>query len=345
MRKRLRDNRSTMKSRSTVRMSDVAEAAGVALATVSRALNEPDKVTPQTRAQVEAAVRKLGYVPDRTASSLASSRSRIVGAIVPTLANVWFAETMEGLAAELGGAGYQLMLAQSSYVPRAEAGLIDAFLGRRVDALVLTGSLRDASARARLRGMQLPVVETWDLPARPVDMAVGFSNEQVGVEVARRLVQAGRRRIAFLGADEQRSQMRRAGLERELEAAGLQLVAAEFVPPPSSIALGRELMARLAAAHADVDVDAVFCGNDYIAIGAMMWARAHRWAVPGRLAVVGFSDLPIAEATWPALTTVRVRGIEMGRRAGEMVLARLRGEEPARKVVDMGFEFVGRSTL
>jgi LacI family transcriptional regulator, gluconate utilization system Gnt-I transcriptional repressor len=332
-----------MKSRATVRMSDVAEAAGVALATVSRALNEPDKVAPETRAQVEAAVRKLGYVPDRTASALASSRSRMVGAIVPTLANVWFAETMEGLAAELGRAGYQLMLAQSSYVPRAEAGLIDAFLGRRVDALVLTGSLRDAAARTRLRRMQLPVVETWDLPAKPVDMAVGFSNEQVGAEVARRLLRAGKRRIAFLGADEQRSQMRRAGLERELQAAGTSLAGAEYVAPPSSIALGRELMARLAAAHPDVD--AVFCGNDFIALGAMMWARANGWDIPGRLAVVGFSDLPIAEATWPALTTVKVRGAEMGRRAGEMLLARLRGEEPPHKVLDIGFEFVDRSTL
>jgi LacI family transcriptional regulator, gluconate utilization system Gnt-I transcriptional repressor len=332
-----------MKSRPTIRMSDVAQAAGVALATVSRALNEPDKVAPETRAQVEAAVRKLGYVPDRTASSLASSRSRIVGAIVPTLANVWFAETMEGLAAELGSAGYQLMLAQSSYAPKAEAELIDAFLGRRVDALVLTGSLRDASARARLRRMQIPVVETWDLPARPVDMAVGFSNEQVGAEVARRLVAAGRRKIAFLGADEERSHMRKAGLENELQARGISLVAAEYVAPPSSIALGRELMGRLAAGGHEID--AVFCGNDFVAIGAMMWARGQGWEIPGRLAVVGFSDLPIAEATWPALTTVRVRGAEMGRRAGAMLLARLRGTPVARKVVDMGFEFVDRSTV
>lgn len=332
-----------MKPRSSVRMSDVADAAGVALATVSRALNEPDKVAPETRALVEAAVRKLGYVPDRTASSLASSRSRIVGAVVPTLANVWFAETMEGLAAELGRAGYQLMLAQSSYVPRAEAGLIDAFLGRRVDALVLTGALRDTSARARLRAMELPVIETWDLPQRPVDMAVGFSNEQVGGEVARRLVQAGRSKVAFLGADEQRSRMRKAGLEQGLQAAGLSLLAAEYVAPPSSIALGRQLMERLAAARPEVD--AVFCGNDFIAIGAMMWARAHGWDIPGRVALVGFSDLPIAEATWPPLTTVKVRGGDMGRRAGEMLLARLRGEQPPRKVVDIGFEFVGRATL
>lgn len=333
----------TMKAiRASVRMSDVARAAGVALATVSRAINEPDKVAPETRAQVEAAVRKLGYVPDRTASSLASARSRIVGAVVPTLANVWFAETMEGLAAELGRAGYQLMLAQSSYVPRAEAGLIDAFLGRRVDALVLTGALRDAAARTRLRRMHVPVVETWDLPAKPLDMAVGFSNEQVGAEVARRLVAAGRRNIAFLGANEPRSQMRKAGLEHGLTAAGLTLLSAEYIDPPSSIALGRDLMERLAAAHPDVD--AIFCGNDFIAIGALMWARTHGWAVPRRLAVVGFSDLPVAEATWPALSTVRVRGAEIGRRAGEMVLARLGGDEPAEHVVDVGFEFVERST-
>jgi LacI family gluconate utilization system Gnt-I transcriptional repressor len=90
-------------------------------------------------------------------------------------------------------------------------------------------------------------------------------------------------------------------------------------------------------------VDAVFCGNDFIPTGAMMWARVNGWEIPGRLAVVGFSDLPIA--AWPALTTVKVRGAEMRRRAGEMLLARLRGEEPARKVVDMGFEFIQRATV
>src|SRR5690348_1380880 len=104
-------------TRQRARMSDVAQAAGVALVTVSRALNEPGKVSPDTLARVQAAVRQLGYVPDLTAGSLASSRSRIVGAVVPTLSNAWFADAMEGLAAELAPRGYQLMLAQSQYHP------------------------------------------------------------------------------------------------------------------------------------------------------------------------------------------------------------------------------------
>jgi LacI family transcriptional regulator, gluconate utilization system Gnt-I transcriptional repressor len=323
-------------------MTDVAQAAGVALATVSRALNEPHKVAPATRDAVQAAVRKLGYVPDLNAGSLASARSRIVGAIVPTLANTWFAETMEALAAEVGAAGYQLMLAQSSYVPGAGAGLIDTFAGRRVDALVLTGAVRDAAVRTRLRAMAVPVVETWDLPARPVDLAVGFSNTGAGREAARHLLARGRRRVAFLGADEQRSLMRLAGCAAELESAGVQPVATELATPPSSIDAGRELMARLAAKHAKVD--AVFCGNDFLAIGALMWARENGWAVPQRLAVVGFSDLAIAQATWPPLTTVRVRAGEIGRQTGKLVLASLRGEKPKRRSVDVGYTLVVRSS-
>lgn len=323
-------------------MADVAQAAGVALATVSRALNEPEKVRPATRATVQAAVRKLGYIPDRTAGALASSRSRLVGAMVPTLANSWYAETMEGLAAELGPAGYQLMLAQSSYHPDAEAGLIATFLGRRVDALVLTGTLRDAAARSRLRKLRLPVVETWDLPQRPLDLAVGFSHEGAGAEAARHLLARGRRRIAFLGADEQRSRQRMAGFQRELQAAGLSPAAVQLVSPPSSVETGRELMARLAASAPAAD--GVFCSNDFLAAGANLWARENGWPVPGRLAIVGFSDLAIAQVCWPPLTTVHVQARDIGRRAGAMLLARLRGEKLARKVADLGFRLVERAS-
>lgn len=323
-------------------MADVAQAAGVAPATVSRALNEPEKVSPATRATIQAAVRKLGYIPDRTAGALASSKSRLVGAMVPTLANSWFAETMEGLAAELAPAGYQLMLAQSSYYPTAEAGLIDTFLGRRVDALVLTGALNDVTARSRLRKLRVPVVETWDLPDRPLDLAVGFSHQGAGAEAARHLLARGKRRIAFMGADEQRSRKRLAGFEQELQGAGARAAAIELVNPPSAIEDGRRMMARIAASAPAVD--AIFCSNDFLAVGALLWARENGWAVPERLGIVGFSDLAIAQVCSPPLTIVQVQGREIGRRAGALLLARLRGEKVASRVVDLGFRLVERSS-
>lgn len=326
--------------RPKARMSDVAEAAGVALVTVSRALNDPHKVSPDTLARVQSAVKALGYVPDLTAGSLASSRSRIVGAIVPTLANAWFADAMEGLAAELAPQGYQLLLAQSQYHPQAEPGLIDAFLGRRVDAVVLTGRSHPKAMRDTLRAQGVPVVEIWDLPKHPIDMAVGFSHPALGQAVGRYLQARGHRRVGFIGADEERSRLRLQGL---CEGLGQVEVPCEFVPPPSSIESGRDALARLRARS---DVSAVFCSNDLLAIGALMQCRARGWAVPGELAVVGFSDLPVAQAVTPALTTVRIEAKEMGRHAARMLLARFAGtaQKPRDKVVDLGFELVVRES-
>ena len=122
----------------SARMSDVARAAGVSLVTVSRAINTPTKLAPDTLAAVRVAIERLGYVPNLMAGSLASNRSRIVAAIVPTISNLVFSETLEALAQTLADGGYQLLLGQSAYRHNDEAALVDTFLGRRVDGLVLT---------------------------------------------------------------------------------------------------------------------------------------------------------------------------------------------------------------
>jgi LacI family gluconate utilization system Gnt-I transcriptional repressor len=321
------------------RMSDVAREAGVALVTVSRVLNTPEAVTPATRQRVQEAVRRLGYVQDLTAGSLASSRSRIVGAVVPTLTNAWFADTMEGLASELAPAGYQLMLAQSQYHEQSEQGLVQAFLGRRVDALVLTGDTHEPSLREQLAVIGIPVLETWSLPEQPLDMAVGFSNEAAGRLVGEYLRSRAHRRIGFIGADEQRSLLRLQGLRQGF---AQDEVTTELVQPPSNMEAGRAALAALLAR--EPDIDAVFCSNDILAVGALLHCREQGITVPTRLAVVGFSDLPMAQATWPALTTVRVDAQEIGRVAGRMLLQRLMGNEASAPVVDLGFSLIQRSS-
>lgn len=321
------------------RMVDVAREAGVALATVSRALNAPHLVSEKTRARVDAAVQRLGFVPDLTAGALASSRSRIVGALVPTLSNAWFADTMDGLAAALAPAGFQLMISQSLYQPDAELDLLQAFLGRRVDALVFTGSTREKSLRDRLRQLSMPIVETWDLPARPLDMAVGFSHTAVGRSVAQHLRERGRQRVGFVGASEERSRLRRQGL---CEGWGVADLPTRWVAPPSSIGAGRQ--ALMALLQTEPGLDAVFFGNDLLAMGGLMACREQDIDVPDRLALIGFSDLPVAQATWPPLSTVRVDTHEIGRTAGELVLQRLAGQAPARRVIDLGATLVVRGS-
>lgn len=323
-------------------MEDVARAAGVSLVTVSRAINHPDKLSADTLAAVRAAIEQLGYVPNLMAGSLASNRSRIVAAIVPTIANLVFSETLEALARTLADGGYQLLLGQSGYRAGDEMALVDAFLGRRVDGLVLTGSLQSPQLRARLKRAGLPVVQTWDLGGPVLDMQVGFSNAEAGGAAARHLIDRGYRQLAFIGAEEERSRQRLEGFRAAAAERGLAEVPAELILPPAQVDDAGPRFADLLARRPEVD--AVFCNNDLLATGVLFECQRRGWAVPGRMAVMGFGDLPIARAAWPRLSTVQVRRARIGERAGQMLLTRLSGQAPEAAVVDIGFEVIARES-
>lgn len=329
------------------RMSDVAREAGVSLVTVSRVINTPDQVAPTTLATVRAAVARLGYVPNLTAGSLASSRSRIVAAIVPTIANLVFSETIEALTQTLADGGYQLLVGQSGYRDADEAALVETFLGRRVDGLVLTGCRQAEPLRARLRQAGVPVVQTWELGNAALDMVVGFSNADAGQAAARHLMARGHRVLGFVGADEDRSRQRLQGFRT---AAGRTArVVAELMRPPATMELAVARLGEMLARQPELS--AVFCNNDLLATGVLFEAHRRGWAVPQRLAILGFGDLPIAQAASPRLSTVRVRRAEIGTLAGQLLLARLNGQGAAAAEttgaaarVDIGFEVVARES-
>ena len=326
---------------SAARMEDVAHAAGVSVVTVSRAINTPGKLAPATLQAVRAAIEQLRYVPNLTAGSLASSRSRIIAVIVPTISNSIFSDTVNGLAQTLVQHGYQMLLGQTQYQLGEEAALVDAFLGRRVDGLVLTGLTHARGLRARIQKAGLPVVETWDLGTRPIDMVVGFSNHAAGHAAACYLSGKGYQSLGFIGGVDDRSSARLAGFREGARACGAGEVAAAMVPAPSTPADGATALVDLLARGA---LKAVFCSNDMLAAGALFECARRRIAVPGRLAVMGFADLPIAASIEPSLTTVQVRATEMGQRAGSLLMQRLAGDSSARRIVDLGFAIVERAS-
>lgn len=325
-----------------VTMADVARLAGVGAITVSRVVNTPDKVAPATRARVQAAIAQIGYVPNLIAGSLASRRSRIVAAVVPTIANSIFADTVEGLSESLAAAGYELLLGQSNYQQDVEDKLVAAFLGRRVDGLVLTGVAHSRATRERLMRAGVPVVETWDITPTPIDMVVGFSNRDAGQAMATHLLQAGRRRIAYVGGGDDRSLARRAGWLAALQQAGLAPAAEVRTPSPTSLREGRQALSAVLASAPDAD--AIFFSNDVLAIGALLECRRLGYPVPGRLAIAGFADLDLAAEFSPTLTSVHVRGRAIGTRAAQLLLQRFGGEPVASPVVDVGYAVMARES-
>lgn len=334
-----------------VTMQDVARAAGVSTITVSRALRTPDKVKGATRERVEAAVRALGYVPDQVAGSLSSRESRLVAALVSTLSGSIFASTVDGLAQSLREADHQLLLGTTEYSSASEQALITAALSRRPDGIVLTSGDHTPAARAMLAGAGIPVVEVWELPEHPVDMAVGFSNLEAGRAMTRHLHATGRRRIGFIGGarpvgggeGDRRGRLRRQGYEAALAelGAGPPRLVAEPAGGPMVERGARDLAALL---ERWPDTDAVFCSSDSVALGAVSEARRRGIAVPGTLAIAGFGDFEFAGEAGLGLTTVSIPGYAIGTEAGRLLLARKRGETVAQPVLDLGFRIVRRAT-
>lgn len=325
-----------------VTLHDVARLAGVAPITASRALKTPAQVSDEVRKRVTDAVARTGYVPNLLAGGLASTRSRLVAAVVPTISGQVFLETVQSLTESLAAQGYQLMLGQAGYGGDREDPLLEAIIGRRPDGIVLTGILHSAEGRRRLLASGIPVVETWDLTPTPIDMLVGFSHGEVGRAVALFLHARGRRRLAVVAGDDERAGRRVDAYGATARTLGLPATAVARVPAPTTLQRGRDGLAQVLAEAPDID--AVFCSSDLLALGVLTEARARGIDVPGRLAVVGFGDLEFAASLDPALTTVHINGAAIGRQAAQFIVDRAEGRDVPRRIVDIGFHIVERQS-
>jgi len=223
--------------------------------------------------------------------------------------------------------------------------LVRAFLSRRVDAFYLTGMIHTEATVRMLERAGVPVVEGGNLDGGPIDMVVGYSNVDAARAVTRFLVGRGYDPIGYIGAyprDNDRARDRRLGYELALKTARRHVDPELCVETSLDIEAGAKAMAELIERRRGLR--AVFCSADAIAVGAMYECQRRRIRVPGRIAIAGFDDVPIAAQIVPALTTLRVPRYAIGQRAGAMICDRLTGRRIARKVVDEGFELVPRDS-
>lgn len=324
-------------------LADVAKVAGVSPITVSRTLNQPEIVRAELREKVFRAVQLTGYVPAMLTGA-AEQRSRLISLLVPTVANSIFADTVQALIDTLTEAGHETLIGLTNYSAEREEQLLDAILRRRPDGIVLTGTLHTKASRTRLSRSGIPIVESWDLAPRPLDMLVGFSHEAVGVATARYLTGKGYRRFAVVTLDDPRGHRRCESLIGELASQGIAEVPRVVLPPPATVNLGREGLQRLLAASGHPEV--LVCSSDTLAHGVMVEAAERGIRVPEYLAVMGFGDLNIAAHLQPSLSTVRINGAEIGLQAARALLQRLDHphEEPVKVRIDTGFSIIERQS-
>jgi len=309
-----------------VSLNDVAEAAGVSIATASRALAGKPRVSRETALRVEAAAARLGYRVDPIARALREGASRLVGMIVPVIANPFYAQLVDAVEEELGRAGFELLLADSHGRLEEEIRRLRVFGDRRVDGIVLVPAQHEwpvDALRTLPAGLAIVQVDRWT-DKRVADF-VGVDNE-IGLRlVLEHLRERGVTSVAYAGADDVTS----SGIERwemfHRLAAQTRLRAVEGFRRDFSVASGTAA-ADAFLARRELP-DAIVAGDDLIAVGLLARLREHGVDVPEQLLVTGFDGSELSTVCWPTLTTVVQPVQAIARDAVAVLVERMRGEE------------------
>jgi LacI family transcriptional regulator, repressor for deo operon, udp, cdd, tsx, nupC, and nupG len=325
-------------------IDEVAKAAGVSTATVSRALSGRGPVSPRTRERVLAAAADLGYVVSASASSLASGRTRNIGVLVPHVDRWFFSTVLGGIAGELTRAGYDITLYAASDDPAQRRRVFDTFLRRqRVDGVIAVSITLGDDETARLTGLGLPLVSVGG--AHPGMPSLVVDDVAVGRAAAEHLVALGHRDIAHIGAEPHLDRdfrvptQRRRGIEAALTDAGLHLGPDRFAPADFTMEGGRRAATRLLTGS-DGGPTAIVAASDEMAIGAVLAARELGRHVPDDLSVIGIDGHELG--AFFRLTTIDQFPAAQGERAASVMLRMLDGAPPA--AAPLPFRLVQRGT-
>lgn len=331
-------------------IKDVAREAGVSIMTVSRVMTKKGRVAKETTAKVNRVIEELGYVPDRNAGGLSSRNSGFVAVLVPSIDNSNFAQQARGVTDVLIENGLQILLGSTDFSIEREETVLETMLRRRPDGVILTGGNHSDGSRRMLRNAGIPVVETWDLPRRPIDHVVGFSNIAIAQAMVDHLHERGYRRIGFIGSSstsDTRGSDREQGFSEAMRKHGLDYSRViRLGAPPIPVEQGGEAIVEMM--HRWPDTDAVMFVSDRTAFGALQECLRRGWEVPERVAIAGFGNFDMARNCHPRITTTSIDCHEMGRFAAERIVsARGRLAEGLRvepEVTMIPYRILGRQT-
>ncbi len=308
---------------------DVAALAGVSHQTVSRVINESERVSPETRQKVEQAIEQLGYQPNAIARDMARGSTRILACLSPNLTDYTFASLIEGAEAEARRLGY-FLLAASAPDAATFATLVEQLVAsRRTEGLLVINPYADE--RHAFLPTTVPVVFLGARPHREKVDSVSLDELAAGQAATRHLIDLGHRQIAHLTGPsvEDCSQDRLAGYQAALQQAGLPVDPGLIRETDWSATSGYQaVQAWLAGGQ---QFTALFAQNDRLAVGAIRALRDAGLRCPADVSVVGFDDIPLASYFDPSLTTMR-QDIELsGKEAASLLVRRL--EDPAAPVI------------
>ena len=305
-------------------MREIARSANVSVATVSRALRNPEQVSPKTVAKVRKEVEALGYVYNVTARDVLKGRSTIVGLLVPTSSSTLFGETIHGVQDVTTEAGFSVIQGSTRYDDANEAALIESMLERRVHSMILTGVTFQNEERLRkiARDQWSRLVMVWEKPRADMGISyVGIDNRFAAQRMTHHLIELGHRRIGIIVGPYSRTariKHRLEGYRDALEEAGIAFDPELVMERRPDLLEGREAMDMLM--NLEDRPTAVFAASDLFAIGALKAAKQRGMSVPDDVSIAGFDDMNFGAYQDPPITTVHVDAYRIGKLAAEIAV-------------------------
>jgi LacI family transcriptional regulator, repressor for deo operon, udp, cdd, tsx, nupC, and nupG len=305
-------------------IKEVAAAANVSVATVSRTLQSPDIVSDRTRRRVHEAITRLGYTPNAQARNLRTSRTRLVIAMVPDIANPFFSEVIRGIEHVAHENQYSVLLGDTQYSLDREQAYADMIVARQADGLI---TLLPRVPKITLEG-RLPVVNACEYVTDRSITSVFVDNVSAASTAVNHLLALGHRNIAFISGPKPSPICidREKGYEIALRDAGLRINRSLIAIGDFSVESGARAAENLLAQRQKFT--AIFCSNDEMAIGAIGTLKSHGMRVPQEVSIVGFDDIRFARYTDPPLTTIAQPKNQLGREAMSLLLEILGGAGP-----------------
>ncbi len=307
---------------------EVAALAGVSVSTVSNAINRPETVSRAAAAKVAKAIEHLSYVPNTAARQLRAGRSDALGMTVINITNPFFSEMVLGAEDAAERAGYSIIVGNSYDSEDREGRYLDLFDRQRLDGVLIAPVSGEPPALDRFTRRDVPVVYLDRVDSTGEFLSVSLNDVLGGRLAAEHLLAGGSRHLAFIGGPFRRTQMRERfeGFEAAVLAAGARLTVIETQTLNPS--LGRELGDQLLRMPDAERPQAVFAGNDHLAVGILQTMLAHGVRVPQEISIIGYDDIEFAATAAVPLSSVRQPAYDMGARAAELLIAQLNEPGP-----------------
>ena len=330
-----------------VTVKDIAELAGVSVATVSRVINQNGRYSAETEQRVRQVIEKYDYRPNQMAKGLRQRKTDAIGITIPNISNEFFSSMVLAIQGRLFDEGLSLTIYNTNSSLEMERQCHALLATQNVSGIISVNSREDVRAALK-RPIPTVYIDRFIADEDLGGKVVSISSDNVcgGRLAAEELLRAGCRRPVMVTASAESpvTKMRSQGFIDYLEAQGIDFSEARVVVPQrSDYEDGREAMARILGSG--IEFDGVFCQTDWLAMGALEVLREHGIDVPGDVSVIGYDDILMSRFGRPPLTTVHQDPTRIGERAAELMIRMRRGEAPSEQRIVLPVELVRRESV